>query len=100
MSLGSIRRTLARDMARRRAVYRPNLLRGGSVGWDAVARIEDSRRVPASMRRDVRVLGGILGQVISESDGADLLADIEDLRHRVIAARQHDADGTGGDAAA
>src|SRR5580693_1704445 len=65
-----------------------------------VARIEDSRRVPASMRRDVRVLGGILGQVISESDGADLLADIEDLRHRVIAARQHDADGTGGDAAA
>jgi phosphoenolpyruvate carboxylase len=68
---------------------------------DVVARIEDSRRVPASMRRDVRVLGEVLGQVISESDGADLLADIEDLRHRVIAARQHDPDGSAaGEAAA
>jgi len=43
------------------------------------------------MRRDVRLLGEILGQVIAESDGPDLLADVEDLRHRVIAARQHDA---------
>ena len=42
------------------------------------------------MRRDVRLLGEILGQVIAESDGAGLLADVEDLRHRVIAARQHD----------
>jgi len=43
------------------------------------------------MRRDVRLLGEILGQVIAESDGPDLLADVEDLRHRVIAARQTDA---------
>ena len=57
----------------------------------SVARSEDSQRVPASMRRDVRVLGEILGQVISESDGPGLLADVEDLRHRVIAARQHDS---------
>ena len=57
--------------------------------------------MPAAMRRDVRVLGEILGQVIAESDGADLLADVEDLRHRVIAARQHDTgDGHGGRAAA
>ena len=34
------------------------------------------------------VLGEILGQVISESGGQDLLADVEDLRHRVIAARR------------
>ena len=40
------------------------------------------------MRRDVRLLGEILGQVISESDGEDLLDDVEELRHRVIAARQ------------
>jgi phosphoenolpyruvate carboxylase len=40
------------------------------------------------MRRDVRVLGEILGQVISESGGKDLLDDVEDLRHRVIAARR------------
>ena len=39
------------------------------------------------MRRDVRMLGEILGQVISESDGPELLADVEELRHRVIAAR-------------
>jgi phosphoenolpyruvate carboxylase len=39
------------------------------------------------MRRDVRVLGEILGQVIRESDGQDLLDDVEDLRRRVIAAR-------------
>jgi phosphoenolpyruvate carboxylase len=43
------------------------------------------------MRRDVRLLGEILGQVISESGGQDLLADVEDLRHRVIAARRLDA---------
>jgi phosphoenolpyruvate carboxylase len=42
------------------------------------------------MRRDVRLLGEILGQVISESDGKDLLDDVEDLRRRVIAARAHD----------
>jgi len=39
------------------------------------------------MRRDVRLLGEILGEVISESAGADLLADVERLRHAVIGAR-------------
>src|ERR1700742_5527 len=39
------------------------------------------------MRRDVRLLGEILGEVISESAGADLLADVERLRHAVIDAR-------------
>jgi phosphoenolpyruvate carboxylase len=42
------------------------------------------------MRRDVRMLGEILGQVIGESEGDDLLADVEDLRRRVIAARERD----------
>ncbi|HKD89348.1 MAG TPA: phosphoenolpyruvate carboxylase, partial [Streptosporangiaceae bacterium] len=59
-----------------------------------------SRRVPAAMRRDVRLLGEILGQVIAESDGPDLLADVEDLRHRVIAARQGDANAHAGTASA
>jgi phosphoenolpyruvate carboxylase len=45
------------------------------------------------MRRDVRLLGDILGRVICESDGQDLLDAVEDLRHRVIAARHHDVDG-------
>jgi phosphoenolpyruvate carboxylase len=55
------------------------------------------------MRRDVRLLGEILGQVIAESDGQDLLDDVEDLRHQVIAARQHhtaDADSEAASAAA
>jgi phosphoenolpyruvate carboxylase len=53
------------------------------------SRAADSRTVPAAMRRDVRLLGEILGQVIAESGGKDLLDDVEDLRHRVIAARRH-----------
>ena len=40
------------------------------------------------MRRDVRLLGDMLGEVISESSGPDLLADVERLRHAVIAARE------------
>src|SRR5215468_3755850 len=43
------------------------------------------------MRRDVRLLGDVLGEVITESGGAqgpDLLADVERLRHAVISARQ------------
>src|SRR5262245_10425804 len=40
------------------------------------------------MRRDVRLLGGLLGEVIRESGGQDLLDDVERLRHAVIAARE------------
>jgi phosphoenolpyruvate carboxylase len=64
--------------------------RDGRTGV-ARSRAADSRQVPAAMRRDVRVLGEILGQVIRESEGQDLLDDVEDLRHRVIAARARDA---------
>ena len=59
------------------------------------------------MRRDVRLLGEILGQVIRESYGRELLDDVENLRRRVINARRHDsadgnhaaADGAAADAA-
>jgi phosphoenolpyruvate carboxylase len=60
-------------------------------GHRADRRDADSRRLPAAMRRDVRLLGEILGQVISEDAGTELLADVEDLRHRVIAARRDEA---------
>jgi phosphoenolpyruvate carboxylase len=50
-------------------------------------RERDSAELPEVMRRDVRLLGEILGEVISESAGADLLADVERLRHAVIDAR-------------
>jgi phosphoenolpyruvate carboxylase len=42
------------------------------------------------MRRDVRLLGDLLGEVLRESVGEDLLADVERLRHAVIEARRED----------
>jgi phosphoenolpyruvate carboxylase len=51
-------------------------------------RERESAELPQLMRRDVRLLGDVLGEVISESGGADLLADVERLRHAVIDARQ------------
>ena len=45
------------------------------------------------MRRDVRLLGDILGEVVRDSDpktGPDLLADVERLRHAVIEARDQE----------
>src|SRR5437879_3080292 len=57
------------------------------------------------MRRDVRLLGDILGEVIRDSAGDELLADVERLRHAVIEARRRgrggrdDAAGPGDDPA-
>jgi phosphoenolpyruvate carboxylase len=51
-------------------------------------RERDSAELPGLMRRDVRLLGDMLGEVISESEGPDLLADVERLRHAVIEARR------------
>jgi phosphoenolpyruvate carboxylase len=52
------------------------------------------------MRRDVRLLGDILGEVIRDSAGPGLLADVERLRHAVIAARRGERDeDPGGDPA-
>jgi phosphoenolpyruvate carboxylase len=47
------------------------------------------------MRRDVRLLGDLLGEVLSESGGQDLLDDVERLRRAVIAER-HPASGRTG----
>ncbi|MET8005749.1 phosphoenolpyruvate carboxylase [Nonomuraea glycinis] len=44
--------------------------------------------MPDELRRDVRLLGKMLGQVIAEQGGDDLLADVERLRKAVIAARR------------
>jgi phosphoenolpyruvate carboxylase len=48
------------------------------------------------MRRDVRLLGDLLGQVVRDSVGSDLLADVERLRHAVIAARRSERDAQDG----
>ena len=63
---------------------------------DVVGRDADIQSVPSSMRRDVRLLGDILGQVIADSGGPDLLEDVERLRHAAIEARR---DGSSPDAA-
>jgi phosphoenolpyruvate carboxylase len=53
-----------------------------------VGRDADRQHVPAAMRRDVRLLGDLLGEVLRESGGQGLLDDVERLRHAVIAARR------------
>ena len=68
-------------------------------------RDRDRAELPELMRRDVRLLGDILGEVIRDSDpkaGPDLLADVERLRHAVIDARYQAREhaGDAGDAIA
>jgi phosphoenolpyruvate carboxylase len=53
----------------------------------SVDRERDSSELPEAMRGDVRLLGEILGEIISEADPT-LLPDVERLRHAVIAERQ------------
>jgi phosphoenolpyruvate carboxylase len=66
-------------------------------------RERDRAELPEPMRRDVRLLGDLLGEVIRDSDpntGPDLLADVERLRHAVIEARhgpQNSRDDPAGD---
>jgi phosphoenolpyruvate carboxylase len=56
----------------------------------STGRDTDRAAMPEPMRRDVRLLGDILGEVIRDSAGPELLAEVERLRHAVIAARQRD----------
>ena len=44
--------------------------------------------MPDPLRRDVRLLGSMLGDVLVEYGGQDLLDDVERLRHAVIDARR------------
>ena len=55
-----------------------------------MGRDADRQQVPAPMRRDVRLLGDLLGEVLRESGGEGLLDDVERLRRAVIAARRAD----------
>ena len=51
-------------------------------------RDQDRAALPDSMRRDVRLLGDILGEVIRDSAGPELLADVQQLRRAVIEERR------------
>ena len=48
--------------------------------------------IPEALRNDVRLLGGLLGQIIAEQGGDELLRDVEDLRKLVISARSSPLD--------
>ena len=48
----------------------------------------DPEQVPAPLRRVVRLLGDVLGEVISEAGGQELLADVERLRRACIDLRR------------
>ena len=54
-----------------------------------VARVE----MPAPLRREVRLLGDMLGQVLAEFGGTGLLEDVEQLRRTVIAERGTESEG-------
>ena len=48
--------------------------------------------VPAALRREVRLLGGILGEILREHGGPGLLRDVERLRRATIALRAEPTD--------
>jgi len=57
------------------------------------ARVERRRPaegMPGPLRRDVRLLGRLLGRVLEEAGGPELLADVERLRRACIALRAAD----------
>ncbi len=47
------------------------------------AREQDRVALPQSMRRDVRLLGDILGEIIRDSGGPELLAEVDRLRRNL-----------------
>jgi phosphoenolpyruvate carboxylase len=55
------------------------------------ARARARQGIPDELRRDVRMLGELLGQVVADSGGAGLLRDVEQLRRLVIRARDEAA---------
>src|SRR6516162_946272 len=67
---------------------RPRPGEPAQLGLMAMSREAARQQLPALMRRDVRLLGDLLGEVIREVGGQDLLDDVERLRRAVIAARE------------
>ncbi len=53
---------------------------------DLVGRFEAEQGIPGTMRRDVRLLGDLLGQVLRESGSHGLYDDVERLRLATIQA--------------
>ncbi|MCU1678427.1 MAG: Phosphoenolpyruvate carboxylase [Frankiales bacterium] len=53
----------------------------------SAGRLSARDQTPPGLRADVRLLGELLGRILVEYGGEDLLADVERLRQAVIAAR-------------
>src|SRR5258708_14373958 len=73
---------------------------GRNAGRQVASRDADRQQVPAPMRRDVRLLGDLLGEVLLASGGQGLLADVKRLRRAGIAARRADPSPSGDDSPA
>ena len=58
-----------------------------------MSREADRQELPVPLRRDVRLLGDLLGEVIREAGGQGLLDDVERLRRAVITARERPQPG-------
>ena len=58
-----------------------------AVGAWADHERRSSDEMPAALRRDVRLLGRLLGRVLEEAGGPGLLEDVERLRRATIALR-------------
>lgn len=58
---------------------------------DVVSRSEAEQELPAQMRADVRLLGGLLGRVLRESGSPGLFDDVERLRRATIDAYVDDS---------
>ena len=54
--------------------------------------------MPAPLRRDVRLLSTLLGRVLEEAEGPDLLRDVERLRRAAISLRREPSDTRRGEA--
>ncbi|WP_309127868.1 phosphoenolpyruvate carboxylase [Microbacterium sp.] len=57
-----------------------------------ITRFEASNGIPEAMRSDVRMLGGLLGQVLRESGTPGLFEDVERLRIATIQAAEAETD--------
>lgn len=51
---------------------------------------EQGRAASEPLREDIRLLGGILGEVIRDQEGADVLELVEEARTRAFAVRRHE----------
>ncbi|MBD8077516.1 phosphoenolpyruvate carboxylase [Cellulosimicrobium arenosum] len=71
----------------------------GSATSDATDRGLARHDVPAPLRDDVRLLGSLLGTVLEETGGQELLGDVERLRELVIRAYDDPAGDALGEAA-